>query len=108
MRTTAPEGWATSVDLMRLTGATYRQVDYWSRVGYLRPPEPTPGSGAQRVFSPTEVQVAYLMVALTNAGVEVGAAALAARTARVGRLYWRTVLDGGLHVRGSLPRALER
>lgn len=106
MLTVVPEGWASSVDLMAATGATYRQVDYWTRVGYLRPPEPTPGSGAQRAYPPAEVRVAALMVALVNAGVEVGAAALAARTARVGRRYWRAVLDGGVQVRGALPEAL--
>jgi hypothetical protein len=103
-----PEGWASSVDLIRLCGITYRQVDHWCRVGHLHPePEGNPGSGWARAFSPTEVRVAYVMGALVRGGVNVPAAALAARTARVGRRYWRVVLDGGLQVRGGLPGGLE-
>ena len=106
MRTRYADGWRSSTDLMAYAGLTYRQVDHWTRLGYLRPPEPTPGSGAQRMFSPHEARVAYVMGALVRGGVEPGAAALAARTALLGRRYWRTVLDGGVQVRGSLPEAL--
>lgn len=106
MRTTAPDGWASSVDLMRLTGITYRQVDYWTRLGWLRPPEPTPGQGAQRYFPPAEIRVAAIMSALVRAGVEPGAAGMAARTAWGGR-WWRAALDGGVQVSGRLPDGID-
>lgn len=105
MRTLAPEGWVSTTDLMALTGITYRQADYWTRLGWLRPPEPTPGSGAQRYYPPAEQRVAAIMAALVAAGLEPGAAALAARTSWGGR-WWRVVLDGGVQASGRLPDGL--
>lgn len=60
---------------------TYRQVDYWTRAGYLRPASgnPTPGSGHRREWDETELDVALLMGKLTEAGLMPRAAALVAR-----------------------------
>jgi len=106
VRTVAPPGWASSTDLVRLAGITYRQVDHWTSVGWLRPPDPSPGSGAQRHYPPAEVVVAYVMGALVRAGVAAEPAALAARTAQVEHTGWVAVLDGGVNVAGRLPARL--
>lgn len=69
----------TLPDLAAL-GITYRQLDYWTRVGYLRTvAEPTPGSGRRRTWPPEELAVARRMGRLIRAGFEVDAAALTAR-----------------------------
>lgn len=64
------------------TGATYRQIDYWCRMGYLAPDrervDVLPGSGNRRVWTPRDVTVCRLMVRLIEAGVIVTVAAEAA------------------------------
>ena len=106
MRTVAPAGWANTAELLKAAAITYRQADYWTRLGYLRPwPEPTPGSGTFRAYSPHEVRVATIMGALVGAGLDVGAAHAAARQAYLSDTTWSTVLDGGLEVSGRLPGA---
>jgi hypothetical protein len=102
VETKVPPGWASSVDLMRLAGLTYRQVDHWCSQGYLRPPEPSPGSGAQRLFPPDEIRVAAIMGALVGSGVSVPSAARAARASWGGR-WWRAPLSGRVQVSGRLP-----
>lgn len=75
---------ATLAD-MRLTGASYRQLDYWWRAGWLAPreaaesPPPDRGSGYPRHWTGREQQIAALMVRLTHTGI---AASVAARMAR--------------------------
>lgn len=68
------------------TGATYRQLDLWTRSGYVassQPPTPrsgkTEGSGVPRTWSQGEVDVIAAMVPLVAAGVLPEAAARAAR-----------------------------
>ena len=65
--------------ILEETGATYRKLDYWVRIGLLHPRNPAPGSGAQRVWPARELQVAKRMVELTKAGLTVAAAHHAAR-----------------------------
>lgn len=69
----------SSVDVTRITGATYRQLDHWTRRGYLRPAEPTPGTGVPRSWPPQEVEVARVMARLVTAGVVPDRAAAVAR-----------------------------
>lgn len=38
------------------TGVTYRQLDYWTRKGYITPAKPSPGSGVRRVWTPQVVE----------------------------------------------------
>lgn len=75
MKKPPPKVW----DLLQETGATYRQLDHWCRLGLLLPPNPTPGSGAQREWPARELQIAKRMVELTRAGLTVHAAHHAAR-----------------------------
>jgi hypothetical protein len=69
----------TSQEIVEKTGATYRQLDHWSRAGYLRPLNPQQGSGTPRLFPDGEVAVTRLMVVLVKAGLLPAAAQLVAR-----------------------------
>ena len=48
---------------------TARQIDHWTRRGWLIPDKPRPGSGAVLSYSATQVRHARLMGALVKAGV---------------------------------------
>lgn len=58
-----------SLEDMLATGATYRQIDYWVRVGYLNPGNHAPGSGGVRRWSVRDLWMAYLMVRLGESGI---------------------------------------
>lgn len=82
-----------TMDVVKQTGATYRQLDYWTRSGYVTPaqaqtqhadPRPiaekaTPGSGHTRLWDDAEIAVIFIMVGLTSWGLAPAAAAHAAR-----------------------------
>lgn len=54
-----------------LTGTTYRQVDYWCRVGLLRPSiRDAAGSGTERLFSSADVVSIRLIRSLLSKGVD--------------------------------------
>jgi hypothetical protein len=53
--------------VLQRTGATYRQLDWWCRQGYLSPG--TPGIGAVRDWPESEIRVAAAMVRLTAVGI---------------------------------------
>ena len=60
---------------------TYRRVDYWTRLGYLRVlgDEPNPGSGFTRRWPISEYRIACRMAKLIDAGFILAAAAELAR-----------------------------
>ena len=64
-------------------GITYRQLDHWSRMGYLRPVRlergQGGGTGSPRVWPDGELQVARLMGRLTAASIPPSLAAVVAR-----------------------------
>lgn len=66
-------------------GITYRQLDYWTRRGYLRPERRAnsrghgPASGVNRVWPADEVEIVRRMERLTRAGVVPAVAAVYAR-----------------------------
>lgn len=66
-------------ELAERVGVTYRQVDHWSRLGYLRPSNPGCGQGRQRDYLPAEVDVAVRMGRLVRAGLSPAVATLVAR-----------------------------
>lgn len=67
---------------MLATGASPRQVDYWTRQGYLKPQNRERNlSGNPRYWLPAERNIARLMVAMTTAGIRPDTAAKAAREA---------------------------
>jgi DNA-binding transcriptional MerR regulator len=54
-----------STDLAERAGASYRQIDYWTRAEILQPAtHPTPGSGRRRHYRHHEVAVARLCALL--------------------------------------------
>jgi hypothetical protein len=64
--------------LCQVSGATFRQLDHWSRRGWLHPIGGI-GTGYSRDWPADEVRVAKVMARLVNAGVSPEAAARAAR-----------------------------
>lgn len=60
-------------------GLTARQVDYWTRRGYLHPDTPSPGSGHWRNWSTAELTVGRRMARLVKAGLTPAAAHRVAR-----------------------------
>lgn len=54
--------------LCELTGATYRQIDYWVHLGLILPVgDANPGSGRHRKFDPNIVERVKLMVRFSKA-----------------------------------------
>lgn len=60
-------------------GVSYRQLDYWARLGYLVPRQARPGTGINREWPAEEVRVAELIGRLRAAGLSLDAAATVAR-----------------------------
>lgn len=90
---------------------TYRQLDHWTRRGWLHPRRvpvpvgaPTDGPGVPRLWPPREAQVARIMAALVRAGLTPAAAAAGARAAVLdpdGRTFLAP-LPGGVSAEGAL------
>ncbi len=58
----------SSKELCELTGATYRQIDYWCRQGYIHAAHSdTPGSGNKRRFSKSNIDRVKLVVKISKA-----------------------------------------
>lgn len=57
-----------SYEVCRLSGATYRQLDHWTRRGLLEPSTPAHGSGTGREFPETEAVLAAVLVAYLAIG----------------------------------------
>ncbi len=49
-------------------GCTYRQLDYWDRIGLLRPTQPAHGSGSRRAYSPDELVAGRAITLLSAMG----------------------------------------
>lgn len=56
----------SSTELAERSGATYRQIDYWTRVGYLTPAVASSGSGSYRKFSEADVDRVRAMAAVSG------------------------------------------
>lgn len=48
-------------EVCALTGLTYRQLDYWVRLGLIDPVVPAEGSGTRRRFSPEQVSALQVL-----------------------------------------------
>lgn len=53
----------SSLELAGRSGASYRQIDYWTRVGYLTPAVASSGSGSYRKFNVADVERVRAMAA---------------------------------------------
>ncbi len=72
----APE--AVGIDsstLCELLGCTYRQLDHWTRRGYVPASDPCPGTGVDRVYPLEAIAVAGALAAFVRAGCMPAAAA---------------------------------
>jgi DNA-binding transcriptional MerR regulator len=59
----------------RLTGVTYRQLDYWARTGLVTPSiTPAQGSGSKRSYSYSDVLEVKVIKSLLNSGVSLSRA----------------------------------
>jgi DNA-binding transcriptional MerR regulator len=59
----------------RLTGVTYRQLDYWARTGLVTPSiQPAQGSGSKRTYSYADVLEVKVIKSLLNSGVSLSRA----------------------------------
>lgn len=66
--------------MLELSGATYRQLDHWSRGGrILRPYQHATGAGHPRRWSEEEAGVARCIAGLVGLGIELEVAARIAR-----------------------------
>lgn len=64
-----PDGLIGARDLCDRSGVSYRQLDWWTREGWLQTVgPPNPGTGATRCYRPQEVGVARLLDRLLNVG----------------------------------------
>lgn len=72
----------TAIQAVALAGITYRQLDYWTTQGYIRPRRnigANPGSGRQRQYTEREARILCTMAALVDDGLDPKSAALVAR-----------------------------
>lgn len=71
----------TTTELERTTGATFRQLDYWARLGLVKPRTRAGGSGSGfgRRWPFREAEVAAQIARLLEAGLELAIAAGIAR-----------------------------
>lgn len=61
----------TTVQVCRMAGCSYRQLDYWVRCGAIRPDAEARGSGSQRGFTARQVEIVGVMAQLAGLGVPV-------------------------------------
>jgi DNA-binding transcriptional MerR regulator len=66
----APAVELSSREVAAAAAITFRQVDYWVRVGILRTLHPVEGSGSRRTFAPVELHVARVVARLSDLGIE--------------------------------------
>ena len=77
-----PDGYSSAPDFLALPGMTYRKLDYWSRIGVLRPANPAPGSGAKRLWPRDELGVCAAVLRLCAIGLDLHTAAVVSRGPR--------------------------
>lgn len=58
-----------SREVVRITGATYRQLDYWCRAGLVPGHEAGNGYGFPRFFDYRQIRLVRGLVAVTGAGL---------------------------------------
>lgn len=63
-----------AMELAEHAGVTYRQLDHWTRLGYLHPSNPNCGTGRHREYPPSEVRLACRLGRLVYAGVSLAIA----------------------------------
>lgn len=59
-------GLFTAREAARLSGATYRQLDYWEHTQRLTPEVPAAGSGSRRYYRPSQVDAIKVVLPLAQ------------------------------------------
>ena len=88
-----------SDQMLDRTGISYRQLDHWTRKGWLQAADGTPGTGNMRRWKHDEWMVALVMSAMGQMGIRAEKAAPVARAAvkfwtRSGEVYTTDMLPG--------------
>lgn len=68
----------TTVEVMHLTGVSYRQLDYWDRTGAVMATFPAHGSGTQRRYTHADLIAVHTVGKLRRYGLPLARAAAAA------------------------------
>lgn len=76
--------------VMHLTGATYRQLTYWTNTGRLGGNRFV-GSGRRRLYTPEQIDIVHAAVAMLAAGFTLDGALHVARVVSLGEPYQVTV-----------------
>jgi DNA-binding transcriptional MerR regulator len=94
----------------RFAGISYRQLDYWCRMGLVRPERDARGSGTQRKFTAAQARAVRLAAALMRLGATTGViSGLVTRMAEAPEWEWTgtivvghdgMVIDGPVDVAG--------
>lgn len=63
------DGFYSAMEIVRLTGVSYQQLDYWDRSGLLSPTKGAAGSGSRRWYSVSELRALRLIKALVDMGI---------------------------------------
>lgn len=81
----------SSTEVVRRTGLTYRQLDYWDRSELLVPSvEPAHGSGSSRRYSADDLRRAQMLKAMLDRGISLQT--IRRQTASAGS-FWVGVAD---------------
>lgn len=104
VETEPPPTTYSSVEVVELTGCTYRQIDYWARTGRLR--ETATGTGSHRRFTAHDVQLARYLKALLDYGLELERAVTIARTLALGSHVVHVHGDVSITIRAITDTAL--
>lgn len=93
------DGWFRAPAVCAITGITYRQLDYWDRLGMVSPSgTPARGSGTARRYTLADVRVLFLVKLLLDQGLSlVGNRNVLAALAEGGAPEYVVVADGCAH-----------
>ncbi len=69
----------TAGDVLEATGASHRQLYYWTAAGYVHALNDRAGTGHRLVYSTDEVRVIAVLVLLVREGIQLQTAVRAAR-----------------------------
>lgn len=73
------DGLLRSLEVCARAGCTYRQLDFWTRCGYVKAARPGKGHGTRRGYDDAEIAIIRRMAALVHVGLAPKTAAYAAR-----------------------------
>jgi DNA-binding transcriptional MerR regulator len=77
----------SAMEVVQLTGVTYRQLDHWAKSGRLHATVPAFGTGTRRQFSDHDIARVRYVIALIETGFTVDAALQIAQHLDDGRAF---------------------